>query len=96
MDCETLLHFLEQTTRRVADNEHNIALQKTIIHERMRDGLPTADARTLLRTLEDIQAMHIARRERLELELGKLLATGTPDGDSDLAGAKIPVQTDRK
>ena len=96
MDRETLMHFLEQTKRRVADNEHNIALQKTFIYERMHDGRPTAEAKTFLRTLEDIQAMHIARRDRLESELGKLLTTGTPDEVSDSAGIEIPVQTDRK
>ena len=95
MDRETLLHHLEQTRRQLDNDEHNIASQKRFIHERLHDGRSTAEAKSFLRTLEDIKAMHIGRRNRLELELAELPAAGAPEEAGDSGGPETPVPAPR-
>jgi len=69
MDRATLLEQLEQAKRRAADCEDFIVQQRSLIGELDIAHRGTKEAQKFMRTLEDLLAMHIARRERLEQEL---------------------------
>jgi len=74
MDRATLLEQIEQAKRRVADCEDFIVQQRSLIGELDIAHRGTQEAQKLMRTLEELLAMHIARRVRLEQEL----ATANP------------------
>jgi hypothetical protein len=50
----------------------NIARQRDVIAQLERGGRDTASARTFLHEFEQLQARHIAERERLLRELSEL------------------------
>jgi len=69
MDAEMARDHLAQAERHVAQGERHIARQREIIAELERDGHDTAQARATLAQFEEIQAMHVAERDRLRHEL---------------------------
>lgn len=69
MERVTLLEQLEQAKRRVADFEEFIVQQRSLIGELDIAHRGTKGAQKFMRTLEDLLAMHVARRVRLEQQL---------------------------
>jgi hypothetical protein len=61
---------LAQTERHVAEGKQQVARQREIVAELERDGHNAAAARDLLRLFEEMQAMHIADRDRILEDLG--------------------------
>jgi hypothetical protein len=72
MDREMLKRHLAQTEEHIATGDKNIARQRDVIAQLERDGHDTASARSFLREFEQLQALHIAERERLLRELSEL------------------------
>jgi hypothetical protein len=72
MDRTTIRNHLEQARRHVADSERHIALQRQIVAEKERDGHDTSISRQLLGQFEQIYAMYLAERDRLEKELDEV------------------------
>jgi hypothetical protein len=68
-DRAMTLEHLEQARRRVAEGQRHIALQREIVAEKERDGHDTSTSKQLLDQFEQIYAMHVAERDRLEEEL---------------------------
>ena len=68
-DRAMTLNHLEQARRRVAKGERHIALQREIVAEKERDGHDTSTSKQLLDQFEQIYAMYVAERDRLEKEL---------------------------
>jgi hypothetical protein len=65
MDRAQLAQLLQQAEDRVRQGEEHIRHQQRIIAELERDAHDSAMARQLLATFEDIQALHVAGRDRL-------------------------------
>jgi hypothetical protein len=65
MDRAELAQLLQQAEDRVRQGEDHIRHQQRIITELERDAHDSSMARQLLATFEDIQALHIAGRDRL-------------------------------
>jgi hypothetical protein len=58
--------------KHIATGDKNIARQRELIAQLERDSHDTASATTFLHEFEQLQAQHIAERERLLRELGEL------------------------
>jgi hypothetical protein len=71
MDQEMLKRHLAEAEEH-ATGDKNIARQRDVIAQLERDGRDTASARTFLHEFEQLQARHIAERERLLRELSEL------------------------
>jgi hypothetical protein len=65
MDREMLKRHLAEAEEHIATGDKNIARQREVIAQLERDGRETASARTFLQEFEQLQARHIAERERL-------------------------------
>ena len=72
MDQEMLKRHLAEAEEHIATGDKNIARQRDLIAQLERDGHDTASARTFLHEFEQLQAQHIAERERLLRELSEL------------------------
>jgi hypothetical protein len=72
MDREMLKRHLALSEEHIATAEKNISRQRNLIAQLERDGHDTASARTFLREFEQLQALHIAERERLLSELERV------------------------
>jgi hypothetical protein len=55
----------------IATGKRNIAKQRSIIHELERDGHDTAMAKMLLAQFEELEALHMADRNRIMAELAE-------------------------
>jgi uncharacterized protein YhaN len=62
MDHALLAKHLEEAERQVAQGKDHIAKQQAIIADLERDGHDTRQARTLLETLLESQALHEQHR----------------------------------
>ena len=71
MDREHILERIAETERHINLGEQHLARQRQIIAELERDGHDASQARHLLRTFEDTQALHAVDLERLYFELGQ-------------------------
>lgn len=69
---ETIEEHLRQAEEHVASGERAIARQLVLLQELARDGHDTARARKLLGQFEELQAMHIADRDRIRKALAEL------------------------
>lgn len=69
MDRQTTAEHLAQAERHVAEGRHVIEIQQNIIAGLERVGHDSAQARKLLGTLQETQAMHLGERDRLQREL---------------------------
>lgn len=67
----TVERHLKQTLRHVAVGQRLIDRQRAVVATLDAHGRPTGIARKLLRQFEDVQAMHIADRDRLVDELSR-------------------------
>ena len=61
---------LAQAERHVTLGETHVAKQRGIVAELERDGHDARIARDLLAELEQMQALHVANRDRLREDLG--------------------------
>jgi len=69
MDRATLLDHLALALRNVAQAEMHISQQRENIATLERLGLDTSAAKAALLQFEELQAMHVADRDRLKKEL---------------------------
>jgi hypothetical protein len=70
MDRVILEDHLAAAERHLAEAECEVAYQREHVVQLERDGLDTAEPTRLLRQLEELQALHVADRERVLKELG--------------------------
>jgi hypothetical protein len=71
-DRTALLERFSAVLRHVAIGETNIARQREIVARLERGGHNSLEARSLLASFEEIQDMHIAHRDRLEIALAEI------------------------
>jgi hypothetical protein len=76
MDRAILLEHLVLAEEHIQRGARTIARQQEIIEKLDAHGHETVEARRMLKTFEDAQAMNIADRERLKKELER--AEGRP------------------
>jgi hypothetical protein len=69
MDRAMLERHLLQAERHVLEGERNVARLRGVVAERQSQGLDARQAIDLLRQFEELQATHIAERDRLRNEL---------------------------
>ena len=65
-----LAEHLVQAECDIVLGESHIACQRGVVAERWRQGLDVSQAITLLTRLEELQAIHVAERDRLRAKLG--------------------------
>jgi hypothetical protein len=70
MDRVILEDILAATERHLAEAECQVANQRERVAQLERDGLDTAEPTRLLIELEELQAIHVAERDRLRKKLG--------------------------
>jgi hypothetical protein len=70
MDRKLLQTSLAQAERHVVEGERHVARQRNLVTALERDGHDTSRAVQLLCQFEELQAMHVADRDRLRKELG--------------------------
>ena len=69
MDRNILLQHLAQTERHIAEGEEHLAQQTLLIEKLERHGHDSEDARALLKTMIETQALHKQDRDRVLKEL---------------------------
>jgi hypothetical protein len=69
MDRATVEQHLAEAERRVMLGEKNIANQRRVLENLLRDGHDTTEAEKLLTTFLDTQDLYIEHRNRLRAEL---------------------------
>lgn len=79
VDREILEQHLAQAEEHVRRGAEHLASQRAIIAELERDGHDTKVARGLLATYEEMQAMHIADRDRAAARLAAASRNSTSD-----------------
>jgi len=72
MDPATITEHVAQAERHVALGEHHVARQREMVTELEDGGNDAALARRLPMKFKELQAIHIADRDRLRRELAKL------------------------
>jgi hypothetical protein len=73
MELEILQDYLAQAERHVNQGERIVTEQRERIYVLRRDGHNVTEAEHLLRQFEQLQAMHIADRDRLRAEAAATL-----------------------
>jgi hypothetical protein len=66
---QMILEHLALAERHIAEGDRRLARQVDLIAELDRDGYDTKDARMILVTMQDTQALHRDDRERILREL---------------------------
>jgi hypothetical protein len=69
MDRNMLRRRLAVAEAHIAGGERSLARQRNLVEELESSGRDSEDARRLLRIFEQLQAAHIADRDRLRREL---------------------------
>jgi PAS domain S-box-containing protein len=69
MDHAAILKRLSAARRHIRTGERNIARQRKIVAELETGGHVSVDAKRLLAQFEELQELHIADRDRLEMQL---------------------------
>ena len=69
MDRAMLKQHLAQAEGHIALGERHIVRQRKLVAELEQKGCDTAEAKRLLASFEELQAMHIADRDRLRRQL---------------------------
>jgi hypothetical protein len=69
MERRILELHLVQAEAHIAVGKRHIARQRALVAKLERDGHDPTEARRLLDSFEELQAMHIAGRDRLQREL---------------------------
>lgn len=71
MNRTILIAHFEQAERHVREGRQHIDRQRRVVAELERDGHPSEMSRELLDTFEQLQAQHVADRDRLAAELAR-------------------------
>ena len=71
MDRAMLAERLVRAECDIVLGESHLARQRGVVAERWRQGLDVSEAIALLTRLEELQAMHVADRDRLRAKLGR-------------------------
>jgi hypothetical protein len=71
MDRAIVEEHLAQARRHIALGQKHIKRQTELIGELERDGHDAAESKRLLDLFKDVQAMHVAYRDRLLEEIGQ-------------------------
>jgi len=74
MDRQQALKHLAQAEEHIAASAKHIARQREIILELEEDGRDNTEAEALLMQFEQLEAMHVAHRDRLRGALGYSVA----------------------
>lgn len=69
MDRAVLIDHLIKAERHIAKGDRILAQQRALIHELERDGHDSSAARALLHSMEELQALHFADRDRVRGEI---------------------------
>ena len=69
MDRAVLIDHLIKAERHIAKGDRILAQQRSLIYQLEQDGHDTSAAQALLRSMEELQALHRADRERIRAEL---------------------------
>ena len=68
---QMLIGHLEQAEQHVADGERHLESQRTVVRDLERDGHYASQAKATLAQFEEMEAMHVADRDRLRRELAQ-------------------------
>lgn len=71
LDSQMLVDHLAQAERHLVQAQEHVRLQHDVIAKLQRNGHDTRQANTLLNTFIDMEAAHLADRDRLRRELAK-------------------------
>jgi hypothetical protein len=71
MDRVMIAQYLAQAEHHISDGERNLARQRELVAELERDGCDATMAADTLAQFAQIQALHIADRDRLRRKLAK-------------------------
>jgi hypothetical protein len=71
MDRAMILQHLARARERVAQGERHLKLQQQIVDVLQRDGCNALHAIKLLQQYQELQARHIAERDKLERDLSE-------------------------
>jgi len=69
VDYETLSQRLARLEKQVAEGERHLQMQRLTVENTEREGENSATERRILRQLELVQAVEIADRDRLRMEI---------------------------
>ena len=72
MDRAVILQHLKQAEGHVRQGEIHVTNQRLLVETLERDGHDTTQARALLKEFIELQALHVADRDRLRGELAAL------------------------
>ena len=72
MDRAVIERRLAEAERHVTLGEKNIANQRRVLENLLRDGHDTAEAERLLQAFLDSQDLHVEKRNRLRADLAGL------------------------
>ena len=71
MDSETLIWLLSEAEQHIAQGEQLLRRQREIVQRLSNVKGDTREARSILITLEESQALHIADRDRLRTQVAE-------------------------
>jgi len=77
MQRSVLEENLAQCERHIALSTEVMARQRELIAERERDGHDATESHNLLRLFEELHALHLTHRDRLQKELAEQAPAGT-------------------
>lgn len=69
MDRDTLIDYLAQAERHVAEGREHVARQRALIEELREGGHDLREAARLLANFEELLRMHLADRDRIAAEI---------------------------
>jgi hypothetical protein len=69
MDRNMMLDHLAQAQRHIAEAERHVARQREIVAHLERDGHDTSSSRKLLDQFEQLYALHVEDRDRIQKEV---------------------------
>src|SRR4029078_2107860 len=97
-DSQQIIEHLALAQERVAIGAENIARQYGIVGRLATDGHDTTSALAILSNMQELQAMHVAHRDRLLTALERLRAGSSTPGVgawnlTPLPASKSPHQT---
>ncbi|HEY7645409.1 MAG TPA: hypothetical protein VH858_10280 [Hyphomicrobiales bacterium] len=73
MDKPALLEQLARIEKQIAKGDMVIARQKKVILDLEHNGYTVTDAKRFLRQLEDMHAVNVAQRCKIEVELAETI-----------------------
>ena len=87
VDREKLQQYLKDAERNVAQSTMHVVEQNALVVRLERNGWDTANARRLLKLLEESRTLYLAERDRLRQELAEYPTSTEPAGVEGPASA---------